>query len=257
MSIELQGAGYRYNGGFTLEPVTFTVPKGSFTVLIGPNGSGKSTLFSLMGGRLKPHSGKILLDGTLLSSLSPRQRARRLGLVPQISERTFDYTVREMVRMGRFPHQPLFGGDTAEDKRMVEGILERLDLKHLARRSVRALSGGEYQRVLLGRVLAQEPDILLLDEPGNHLDLRHQASFLSLLKQETNRGKTVIAVLHDLNQALQYGEQGLLLDQGRPLAWGDPGEFLTIEKVEQVYGVRLESFWNEDGSRRILGLPKS
>lgn len=158
--------------------------------------------------------------------------------------------------MGRFPHQPLFGGDSPEDLRLVEGILDRLDLGDFADRSVRSLSGGEYQRVLLGRVLAQEPEILLLDEPGNHLDLRHQAAFLSLLKQETARGKTVIAVLHDINQALHYGEWGLLLDRGRPLAAGVPGDFLTIKRVEEVYGVRLESFWNSDGSRRILGFPR-
>ena len=255
MRLELQEVSYRYSGGFTLGPVSLSVPQGTFLVLMGPNGSGKSTLLSLIGGGLKLSEGAISLGGDSLSSFSPRERARRLGLVPQISERTFGYTVREMIQMGRFPHQPLFGGESSEDLRLVEELLERLDLMEFAHRSVLSLSGGEYQRVLLGRVLAQEPEILLLDEPGNHLDLRHQAAFLALVKRETSRGKTVIAVLHDINQALHYGELGLLLDRGRPLAMGVPRDFLTVERVEEVYGLRLETFWNGDGSRCFFGFP--
>lgn len=254
MSLELHETGYRYPGGFALKPVTLSIPRGKFLALMGPNGSGKTTLLSLMGGRLKPSEGTITLGGTSLFTLSPKQRARRLGLVPQINEQTFDYTVREMIGMGRFPHQPLFGGGKSpKDVRLVEELLERLNLVEIAHRSVLSLSGGEYQRVLLGRVLAQEPKILLLDEPGNHLDLNYQTSFLDLAKEEAARGKTVIAILHDINQALHYGDLGLLLYQGRPLDMGAPRDILTPERLEEVYGLQVETFWSSDGSRRVFG----
>ena len=250
--LELREAGFSYEGGFTLEPVNHVFKPGTFSVLLGPNGSGKTTLFSLLNGMAKPSSGQVLLNGTEVWKLPPKKRARSIGLIPQINERPFDYAVGEMVRMGRYPHRNFFERETKEERTLVSSVLQRLDLLPLLDRSVKELSGGEYQRVLLGRVLVQEPEILLLDEPANHLDLRHQLTLLALLKEETARGKTVITVLHDINQALLFGDWGLLLENGRCAAGGPPAELLTPERIKDVYDVELSEYRSSEG-KIILG----
>jgi len=253
MSLVLENTVYSYAGGFRLAPVNLSLQEGKFLVLLGPNGSGKSTLFGLMNGLLRPRGGRVLLAGREVHRIPPRERAVRMGLVPQLSDRNFDFTVEEMVRMGRFPHQSLFARESAGDLRMIRTCLERLELDTMANRSIRSLSGGEYQRVLLCRVLVQDPEILLLDEPANHLDLKHQDLLLSLLREETLRGKSVVAVLHDINQALLYGDRGLLLHRGQTVAEGPPEEILTGERIREVYGVELEEYRNREGTARLFG----
>ena len=255
MMVSVSQVTYRYRSGFSLGPISAEFPAGEFSVLLGPNGSGKTTLFGLLGGWIHPADGQVTLEGRSLKDYAPRERARKIGLVPQISERSFNYTVRQVVEMGRFPRQPLWNRGRGNDEPVVEEILERLDLTAFAERRVFSLSGGEYQRVLLARVLAQEPDILLLDEPANHLDLRHQAALLSLLHEETLRGKTVIAVLHDINQALRYGQWGLLLKDGRVARSGDPADFLDPRALKEVFEVELETCHSSDGGHRFYGLP--
>jgi len=254
MMVSASQVTYRYRSGFTLGPVSADFPAGGFNVLLGPNGSGKTTLFGLLGGWIHPAQGQVTLEGRPLKDYTPKERARRIGLVPQISERSFNYTVRQVVEMGRFPRQPLWDRGKG-DETVVEEILERLDLTAFSGRRIFSLSGGEYQRVLLARVLAQEPDVLLLDEPANHLDLRHQAALLSLLHEETLRGKTVIAVLHDINQALRYGQWGLLLKEGQVVRSGDPSDFLDPRALKEVFDVELETYHSIDGDHRFYGLP--
>jgi len=253
MNLEVKGAGFCYSGGFCLKPVSHTFQSGTFSVLLGPNGSGKTTLFTLLNGIQQPDTGGVLLNGLPVHQIPPRARAKIIGLIPQINDRPFGYTVEEMVKMGRFPYQGFLGRESLEDIHIVEEILERLDMSLLRKRSIKELSGGEYQRVLLGRVLVQQPSILLLDEPANHLDLKHQLTLLSLLKAETRKGATVITVLHDINQALLYGDWGLLLEKGECVSSGKPKELLTPELIKRVYQVELSEFKNIDGSRTLLG----
>ena len=251
--IEINSAEYSYSQGFRLKPVTMKIEAGSFTVLTGPNGSGKSTLFSLINGTLPPDGGSIRAAGSEVSRIPDRQRARLMGMVPQRSRIVFDYRVEELVAMGRYPYQKLFSGITQTDREVVDRVINRLDLEDYRNRPVSRLSGGEYQRVLLARVLAQETDILLLDEPGNHLDLKHQTMLLNLLREEVERGKTVVAVLHDLNQAVHYADSGLLLDNGETAASGKPRDFLTKDTIKTVFGVELKEYRSSDGDL-MLGL---
>jgi iron complex transport system ATP-binding protein len=253
MVLEIDNAEYRYRQGFHLQPVSFNVEPGTFMVLLGPNGSGKSTLFSLINGTLKPAAGSVRIKGQEISSYPDRQRARLMGMVPQTSSINFDYTVGELVAMGRFPYQGFLTYESDEDKKVIDRILGKLDLDSYRERSVRALSGGEYQRVLLARVLVQQTEVLLLDEPGNHLDLKHQTMLLNMLKDEVSTGKTVVAVLHDLNQALHYADEGILLNEGRCIKTGRPSEFLTSELIRDVFEVNLKKYRNEEDGSVIFG----
>ncbi len=251
--IRIWNAGFKYPGGFVLKPVNFNIAAGSFAVLMGPNGSGKSTLFQLINGIEKPAGGTITVNGSEVAALSDRERARMMGMVPQRSRIIFDYSVDELVSMGRFPYQGLFAGESAEDRAIIDQVIERLDLNDFRDRSIKSLSGGEYQRVLLARVLVQQTEVLLLDEPGNHLDLKHQTLLLNLLREEVGKGKTVVAVLHDLNQALHYADTGLLLNDGECVESGHPADFLTAGLIRDVFGVEMKEYRSADGSV-IFGL---
>lgn len=253
MTINIRNAEYQYKQGFHLKPVNLTVAPGTFVVLLGPNGSGKSTLFSLINGIAKPAAGSITVDGCEVSAIPARSRAKLMGMVPQVSKIYFDYSVEELVAMGRYPYQGLFAADSSADLEVLENVITRLDLQRYRKRSIQNLSGGEYQRVLLARVLVQQTDILLLDEPGNHLDLKHQTLLLDLLREEVDRGKTVVAVLHDLNQALHYADYGMLLDGGECITSGRPSDFLTPGLIKDVFGVEMKEYKADDGSV-IFGL---
>ncbi|MDC7226629.1 MAG: ABC transporter ATP-binding protein [Spirochaetales bacterium] len=245
--IHLKNAEFRYGQGFHLKPVSIRIKKATFTVLTGPNGSGKSTLFSLINGIVKPTSGSVTLDGVEVSTLNDRERARFMGMVPQRNAINFDYTVDELVAMGRYPYQKLFSGESENDRKIIDEVIERLDLEYYRNRRIGSLSGGEYQRVLLARVLVQQTDVLLLDEPGNHLDLKHQTMLLNLLSEEVKGGKTVVAVLHDLNQAIHFADYGLLLDDGNCIASGLPREFLTKEMIKNVFDVDMKEYRSAAG----------
>ena len=253
MILNAADAVYSYPEGFSLGPVNFSAGEGCFMVILGPNGSGKSTLFSLLNGLIKPSSGSIKADLRNISAITPAERARLIGMIPQTSAGDFDYTVREMVMMGRYPYQRLFSPPSDEDNLVVDRVLDQLDMSMLSGRSVRHLSGGEYQRVLLGRVLAQQTDILLLDEPGNHLDLKHQLKMLGYLRTIADSGKTVVAVLHDLNQAMHYADFGIMLKQGKTVVSGKPSEFITPALVQEVYDTRVSEYFCPENGDRIIG----
>ncbi len=255
MTIKLTAAEYRYDQGFHLKPVSFEIEPGNFIVLTGPNGSGKTTLFSLINGVVKPSSGSVTVGKQDVSGMSARARARFMGMVPQVSRINFDYTVEELIAMGRYPYQGFFCSESDEDRRVIDEVITRLDLSEFRERSISCLSGGEYQRVLLARVLVQQTDILLLDEPGNHLDLKHQTMLLNLLKEEVGNGKTVIAVLHDLNQALLYADYGVLLDRGECVRLGSPSEILTADIIQEVFGVTMKEYRNDEGA--VLFAPET
>ncbi len=226
-----------------VERLTLALKPGVFTGIIGPNGSGKSSLIRALSRALKPADGAILLDGqNLYTAHSARASAQTISVVPQDTSVSLEFSVREVVRMGRAPHLPArpFASEGLADEQLVAAALRDARIEDLAERPVTTLSGGERQRVLLARALAQQPEILLLDEPTANLDLRHQAEVLTLARDLAHSGgKAVLAVLHDVNLAASYCDTLVLLHQGRIAASGTPEDVLTAENLQAVYGVRV------------------
>ncbi len=231
---------YRIASATLLSGVDLRLRTGQVTGVLGPNGSGKSTLLRLLIGALPPSAGLLRLDGTDLAGLNRRRRARALALVEQDAHTDIPLTAREVVLLGRIPHQGPFGADSATDLELAGACLHRAGATDLADRDFATLSGGERQRVQLARALAQQPRLLLLDEPTNHLDVAAQLALLGVVRQVAAGGTGVVAALHDLNHAVAVCDQVVVLDHGRVVATGDPGEVLTPELIAGVYGVAAE-----------------
>lgn len=252
--VYLENLHFSYLNGFVMNMEKLSMKKAEFTVILGPNGSGKSTLFSLLRGRLKAKSGSLRIAGQNIQKVSDQERASLVGLVPQLNKTPFGFTVEDVVMMGAYRYSGLFGRSDGPSEKLLDGILEQTDLSSFRHRSVDSLSGGEYQRVLLARVLLQDPEVLLLDEPANHLDLQHQDNLLKLLRGQARSGKTVIAILHDVNQALLYADQVILMDEGRCILSGPVEEVVTPEQIRKVYGSQLDYYYPSwEGGRPILG----
>ncbi|AWH93426.1 spermidine/putrescine ABC transporter ATP-binding protein [Dietzia lutea] len=230
-----------------LHGIDLSVRAGSWVSLVGPNGSGKTTLLFALAG-LIPASGGIEVDGFAPRRAGRRRVARTVAMMPQRPVVPEGVTARELIHLGRTPHIARFGTESARDHEIVESVIDRLDLHELAARTATTLSGGELQRVVLARALAQEPRVLLLDEPTSALDIGHQQQVLDLVdSMRRESGLTVVAAMHDLTSAAHYGERLVLLDGGRVVADGRPEEVLTAERVEQVYGARVEVLARPDG----------
>jgi len=228
-----------YGATAVIDRLDLAIGAGSITGLIGANGSGKSTLLRGMGRLLKPVSGTVLLDGTPIHAMPTRAVARRLAVLPQNPVAPELITVEELVAQGRTPHQGLLGQWSVADARAVERAIALTDLAAMRARPVDTLSGGQRQRAWIAMILAQETDILLLDEPTTFLDLAHQMEILELLRSlKQQRGATIVVVLHDLNQAARYCDQLVVLGEGRIVAAGPPGEILTEAVVEAAFDVR-------------------
>ncbi|KRB79264.1 histidinol phosphatase [Nocardioides sp. Root190] len=232
--IVAEGLHFGYGDQSVLRGLDLTARPGRVLGLLGPNGSGKTTALRMLYGSLRPHAGRVSLDGRPLASLGPRQVSRRVAVVVQENDADSLLTVREMVTLGRLPRLSTFQRTGVADHRAVDLALERVGASHLVRRRFAELSGGERQRVLVARALAQESDFLLLDEPTNHLDVRYQHEVLDLVR--TVAGSAVI-VLHDLNLAARYCDDLVLLDQGRVVRAGSPDHVLDPATVESVYGI--------------------
>jgi len=231
--------GYGASGPEVLHGVSLAAECGTLHGVIGPNGSGKSTLLRVIGGAARPSSGCVLLDGQDISSLSPRQAAQRVAAVGASEAVIFPFSVEETVMMGRSPHLRFLTSETSLDVAKAREAMERTGVAHLAERRITALSSGERQRVLIARALAQEPRVLLLDEPTAHLDVNFQVEIMELVQALAHEsGITIIAVLHDLNLAGRYCDRITMLSSGQAAACGAPGEVLTEEHLLDVYGVR-------------------
>jgi len=232
-----------YGSRTVVRQVSFSVQQGEWLSIVGPNGSGKSTVLRLLSRVLIPQAGRVYLDGRdLHTQLTPQQVARQLALLPQQPRIPAGLTVRQLVSLGRSPHQPWWAWQLMRaDWQRVEWALEQTGLGSLALRRVETLSGGERQRAFLALALVQEPQVLLLDEPTTFLDLRHQLELLELLRRlQQEQGLTVITVLHDLNLAIRYSRRVALLGSGQLQALGSPLAVLTPSRVRQVFGLEVE-----------------
>ncbi|WBU53936.1 ABC transporter ATP-binding protein [Paracoccus sp. SCSIO 75233] len=238
--LELRDVRIGYGGKPVVDSLSLGIPRGQFTALLGPNGSGKSTILRSLAGLQRLESGTVLLDGTELARLSPKAIARRIGYLAQGAQAPEGMTVCDLVRQGRYPHRPLFGGWREEDSAAVEDALNLTSVAHLRDRRLDSLSGGQRQRAWIAMTLAQQGEVLLLDEPTTYLDLAHQIELLELLRRLVEeRGNTVIAVLHDLNQASRYADRLVLLRDGRLQGEGRPEEVMTSASVLEVFGVSV------------------
>jgi iron complex transport system ATP-binding protein len=235
--VDVRGASFAYDGSPALAEVSFSARTGEFVGLLGPNGAGKSTLVRLVAGLLAPAGGAVRLAG-LDPFAAPRKAVAQVcALVPQEPQVAWPFTVREAVMMGRAPRQGLLAVPTRFDHGAVEGALQACDLVHLADRRLDALSGGERRRVFFARALAQEPRVLLLDEPTAFLDLGHQVAAMRMAQVAARGGLCVVAVLHDLNLAAAACDRVVILDRGGVVAEGAPAAVLTADRVREVWGV--------------------
>lgn len=223
-----------------IEGLDFDLPAHSFTVIIGPNACGKSTLLKALARLLKPSDGSVLLDGTDIFTLKTKDVAKRLGLLPQTSLAPEGIRVADLVARGRFPHQGMFDRWSEADERAVSAAMAATRVDALSSRFVDELSGGQRQRVWVAMALAQEAPVLLLDEPTTFLDISHQYELLELLelfRRLRGEGRTLVAVLHDLNQAARFATHLVVMRDGEIVAQGEPGEVLTAELVEDVFSL--------------------
>ena len=227
-----------YDQRVVAEHLGIEIPDGSFTIIVGPNACGKTTLLRALARLLKPRRGGVYLDGELITSRPSKEVARELGLLPQSAIAPDGITATDLVSRGRYPHQRLLRQWSADDARAVEAAMAATRVDDLADRIVDELSGGQRQRVWLAMALAQETPILLLDEPTTFLDIAHQVEVLDLCAElHAERGRTLVAVLHDLNHACRYATHLVAMREGAIVAQGDPAETVTAELVEEVFGL--------------------
>ncbi len=258
IGLQIRHVHFSYLNGLVLQDINLSVNAGEMVGLLGPNGSGKTTLIKLASGILKPGQGEIRLDDSSLSQLSRKAIARSVAVVPQQFHIPFAFTTSEVVMLGRIPFIKALAGETATDRKAVIAAMELVDISQLAQRRFNELSGGERQKVILAMALAQQPKLLLLDEPTVHLDISHQVETLELIRRlNVEQEITVIAAMHDLNLASLYFDRLVLLKEGRVSAEGTPAQVLTEDKIREVFSasVRVESH-PATGVPHIVIMPK-
>ena len=250
--IAFESVTVRYDSIPALSDLTEQIGSGEWVGIIGPNGAGKTTLLRAVA-RLLPHDGTIRVDGVRVSSLSPKRLARLVAYVPQQPELPPDMTVGQYVLLGRTPHIGYFGVETAEDRSVCGDLLKSLDLAAMAERRLSTLSGGELQRLVLARALAQQAPVLLLDEPTSALDLGRRVEALELVDSlRRERGLTVLSALHDLTLAGQFADRLILLGEGRAVAIGKPDEVLTEEALGRHFGASVRVMRSDAGDLIVI-----
>ena len=249
MKLKVKNVEFGYNSTLVLEGVSMDLDSSEIIGIVGPNGAGKSTLIRCIDRILTPRGGTILLDENDISNMTRMEIAKRMGYVPQTTTRVFPATVFDTVLMGRRPHLGWKSSDADVDK--VLEILELLGIMEFAMRDFNEISGGQQQKVLIARALAQEADILLLDEPTSNLDIRHQLEVMEIMTNIVHRKKiSAVMAIHDLNLAARYTTRILMLNGGRIFAAGDPESVLTAENIRRAYGV--EALVKSDGERPYI-----
>lgn len=243
MNIKAENINITLEKNNILKDINIEVDNKEVVGIIGPNGSGKSTLLKCIYRVLKPNDGAILLDNVDIKDMSVKESSKRLAVLSQHNNYNFDFTVKDIVLMGRSPHKKFMERDNKEDYDIVNEALKKVDMFELKDRSFQSLSGGEQQRVILARALAQQPKCLILDEPTNHLDIKYQLQLMRIVK---GLGIEVIAAIHDLNIAAMYCDKIYVLRSGEIIKYGKPKDVLTKELIKDVYEVDAEVIVNED-----------
>jgi iron complex transport system ATP-binding protein len=239
--ISIKQVSFSYGENPVLHDINLSVREGEVVSLLGPNGSGKTTLIKLISGVLRPATGDIHLNGSIVGGMKRRHVAQRVAVVPQQFSMPFAFTLREVVLLGRTPFHSIFSDESERDHTVVQQAMEHVGITLLKERFFNELSGGERQKAILAMALAQEPRILLLDEPTAHLDISHQVEILDLVRRlNREQGVTVIGVMHDLNMAALYFERLILLKEGSIFADGTPEEVLTVETIEDVFSASVQ-----------------
>lgn len=238
--LEINGLAFRYGSKEVLKNINMNIKPGTFITIIGPNGSGKSTLLKNISTYLKPQKGVILLDSKEISKQPRKEVSKKVSFVPQNTLLEFDFKVKDIVMMGRHPYIKKLKGETLKDVKVVEKAMRYTNIMMLSDRMFNELSGGEKQRVILAQALAQEPKILLLDEPVSHLDLQHQIEILDLIKNMSiTESLTIIAVLHDLNMASSYSDYIVMLNEGSIIYEGAPETVLNKKNIAEVFNINV------------------
>jgi len=258
--VEFDGVGFAYaqpergrEGGFALDGVSFAIAPGEVFGVIGPNSAGKTTLLRLLTRVVTPERGDIRVGGRRLSSLPHAELARWVAVVPQDAPRPFPFSVEQLVLMGRYPHGPGRFFESDEDRALANAAMDATGVRPLAALPLEQLSGGERQRAMLARALAQQPTLLVLDEPTSHLDLRYQAETAALIQRvNAERGMTVLLVSHDLNLAAEVCDRLLLLARGRVARVGTPVDVLRRETLEEVFGCAVAVDVNPVSGRPVV-----
>lgn len=232
--LQVENLSFSIDNKEILRDVNLKVLKGAFIGIIGPNGSGKSTLLKNIYRLYKPTKGRILLDNMDLSKMKDKECAKKIAVLAQESSTNFDFTVEQIVKMGRYPYKSLFEDYSKEDLKMVEEMLEKVGLKGVSKRSFHELSGGEKQRVLIARALVQDTDLLILDEPTNHLDIGYQIQLMDLVK---SLKVTTVAAIHDMNLASMYCDYIAVMKEGRIISFGKVEEVINSKMLKDVFGV--------------------
>lgn len=238
--LDVRGVSVRYGSRPAVNDVSLEIGRAEVVAIIGPNGSGKSTLLRAIGRMRKPERGQVRFDGREIWEVSARDFARRVAFLPQAPEAPSDLTVEELVWRGRFPHRGLLSAASEADRAAVEAAIEQAGLGGLRARPIGTLSGGERQRAWIGLALAQEPELLLLDEPTTFLDIGHQQELLSLLSRlNDDRGLTIVVVMHDIAQAAHFAQRIVAMQEGCVIVDGAPAQVVTAERISLLFGAAV------------------
>lgn len=241
VAVNVENVNFKYSKEDVLKKISLEVPKGSFVCILGPNGSGKTTLLKNICSLLKPNDGHILVGEKALNSYRQKELAKNLAVVHQTQTTEFDFKVEDVVLMGRYPHIKSFQTEKMKDYEVAEQSMKHTSVFHLKDKSLQSISGGERQRVMIARALTQESELLLLDEPISHLDIKYQLEILKLcqiLKKE--KKITIVATLHDINLASRFSDLIVLMKEGEIVEIGTPRDVITLKNIQHVYDVKVE-----------------
>jgi iron complex transport system ATP-binding protein len=239
--LEVKDLSAGYENGYVVENISFSLKEGEFLSILGRNGSGKSTLIKALQGLLKNASGQITVDGEDIFSLKARQLAKKIAYVPQIFSFSFEFSVMEIILMGRYIHQGRLGSISSSDSGIVEEVMSLAQIAHLKDKKIAHLSGGERQRVFIARALAQDTPFLFLDEPSSHLDISYQVEIYQILKRlQEEKGKTILSTEHNINLVIPYSQKLMFLKEGKVRAIGEPEKLITKDNIKEVFEADVE-----------------